>query len=181
MKSKREKDKNIKRIAISEKQIKKAIAKMGKKLKEEYQGKPLLLVSVLNGAFVFMADLCRAIDLPCEIAFMKAKSYYDGTVSSGDVQITMDINGDLSKYHVIIVEDIVDTGRTLLRLVEILKERNPLSLKVVTLLDKPSRRCVDFKADEVLFTIEDFFVIGYGLDCGEKYRNLPYIAEYAEC
>ena len=127
-----------------------------------------------------MADLCRAITVPCEIGFMAAKSYYAGTSSSGVVKITMDLEQDISNYHVIIVEDIIDTGRTLNDVVNMLKLRNPISLKVVTLLDKPARRKVDFVADMSLFTIPDHFVIGYGLDCAEYYRNLPYIAEYDE-
>ena len=133
---------------------------------------------MLKGAFVFMADLCRAVSVPCEIGFMCAKSYYSGTTSSGLVNITMDLEHDVSKYHVVIVEDIIDTGRTLNDIVQLLATRNPLSMRVVTLVDKPSRRVVDFKADVSLFTIPDYFVIGYGLDCGELYRNLPYIAEY---
>ncbi len=165
-------------IIITEEEIKNKIASVGKQLAAEYQGKPLLLVSILKGAFVFMADLCRAIDAPLEIGFMCAKSYYNGTVSTGTVSITLDLDQDISKYHVIIVEDIVDTGRTLSLVVDNLKARNPLSLKVVALLDKPSRRLVDFDADLSLFTIPDLFVIGYGLDCDEKYRNLPYIAEF---
>ena len=138
------------------------------------------MVSVLKGAFVFMADLCRAVTVPCEIGFMCAKSYYQGTTSSGVVQITMDLDQDVSKYHVVIVEDIVDTGRTLFDIVKLLKSRNPLSLRVVTLLDKPSRRLVDYNPEISLFTIPDHFAIGYGLDCGEYFRNLPYIAEYGE-
>lgn len=169
----------IKRILISEDEIKLAIKKAGKKIDEWYDGRPILLVSILKGAFVFLADLCRAVSVPCEISFMCAKSYYSGTVSTGVVKITMDLDQeDLSKYHVIIVEDIIDTGRTLSDVVNMLKSRNPLSLRVVTLLDKPSRRLVDFHADYALFTIPDHFVIGYGLDCAEYYRNLPYIAEY---
>ena len=170
----------IKRVIISEEEIAAAIKKVGKQISDSYDGRPILLVSILNGAFVFMADLCRAITVPCEIGFMCAKSYYNATVSSGVVKITMDLEQDISKYHVIIVEDIIDTGRTLNDVVKLLKTRNPLSLRVVTLLDKPSRRKVDFKADISLFTIPDHFVIGYGLDCGEYYRNLPYIAEYDE-
>lgn len=173
-------DSRIKRIIITEDEIRSAIKEAGKRITEKYNGKPLLLVSILNGAFVFMSDLCRAIDAPLEISFMCAKSYYNSTASSGNVNITMDISQDISGYHVIIVEDIVDTGRTLSEVVKILKARNPLSLEVVTLLDKPDRRVVDFDPDEALFTIPDYFVIGYGLDCGEKYRNLPYIAEYNE-
>lgn len=178
IKSLEEFNSNIKRVLISEEEIKAAIKETGKKISETYNGEPILLVSILNGAFVFMADLCREITAPCEIAFMCAKSYYKGTDSSGIVNITMDLEQDISGYHVIIVEDIVDTGRTLNDVVKLLKARNPLSLKVVTLLDKPSRRIVDFDPDMSLFVIDDLFVIGYGLDCGEYYRNLPYIAEF---
>ena len=126
----------IKRIIVSEDEIKEAIKKAGKQISDSYDGRPILLVSILKGAFVFMADLCRAITVPCEIGFMCAKSYYSGTVSSGVVKITMDLEQDISKYHVIIVEDIIDTGRTLNDVVELLKTRNPISLKIVTLLDK---------------------------------------------
>ena len=171
-------DKNIKRILITKEEIDAAVKEVGKKIDSFYDGRPLLLVSILKGAFVFMADVCRAVSVPCEIGFMCAKSYYSGTNSSGVVQITMDLDQDISKYHVVIVEDIIDTGRTLNDVVKLLKARNPLSLRVVTLLDKPDRRVVDFKADISLFTIPDHFVIGYGLDCGELYRNLPYIAEF---
>ena len=180
MKAIEEFNSKIKRVVITEEEIREAIKKAGKAIDASYDGRPILLVSVLKGAFIFMSDLCRAISVPCEIGFMCAKSYYQGTNSSGVVQITMDLDADISKYHVIIVEDIVDTGRTLSDIVKLLKGRNPLSLRVVALLDKPSRRIVDFQPDMSLFTIPDFFVIGYGLDCAEKYRNLPYIAEYAE-
>ena len=178
MKSIEDFNSKIKKVLITEDEIREAIKKVGKEISDSYDGRPILLVSILKGAFVFMADLCRAITVPCEIGFMCAKSYYSGTVSTGAVKITMDLEQDISKYHVIIVEDIIDTGRTLNDVVMLLKAREPLSLKVVTLLDKPSRRLVDFKADVSLFTIPDHFVIGYGLDCGEYYRNLPYIAEY---
>ena len=173
-------DSRIKRVIITKEEIAEAIEKAGKEIDKLYDGRPILLVSILKGAFVFMADLCRAVDAPCEIGFMCAKSYYKGTVSTGVVQITMDLEQDISNYHVVIVEDIIDTGRTLNDVVKLLKARNPLSLRVVTLLDKPDRRLVDFKADISLFTIPDHFVIGYGLDCGEYFRNLPYIAEYSE-
>ena len=168
----------IKRVIITEEEIREAIKKAGAEIDATYDGNPILLVSILNGAYVFLSDLSRAITVPSEIAFMRVKSYLSGTESSGKVSILMDIDKDISNYHVIIVEDIVDTGRTLKEVVALLKKRNPLSLKVVSLLDKPDRRVVDFKADKVLFTIPDFFVIGYGLDCDEYYRNLPYIAEY---
>lgn len=170
----------IKRIIISEQEIAQAVKEAGEKISQSYDGRPILLVSILKGSFVFLSDLCRAITVPCEVGFMCAKSYYEGTVSTGVVKITMDLEQDISNYHVIIVEDIIDTGRTLNDVVKMLKARNPLSLRVVTLLDKPSRRIVDFKADMALFTIPDHFIIGYGLDCGEYFRNLPYIAEFAE-
>ena len=170
----------IKNTLITEAQIAEAVAKAGKWIDSIYDGRPILLVSILKGAFVFMADICRAVSVPCEIGFMCAKSYYEGTVSTGVVKITMDLDRDISGYHVVIVEDIIDTGRTLSDIVKLLQARNPLSLSVLTLLDKPSRRLVEFEADMALFTIPDHFVIGYGLDCGEYFRNLPYIAEYGE-
>lgn len=170
----------INRVLITEEELQNAVKTAGQRISKEYEGKPLLLVSILKGAFVFLSDLCRAVTIPCELGFMAAKSYYEGTESLGEVQITMDLKQDISGYHVVIVEDIVDTGRTLRDVVELLKKRNPLSLKVVALLDKPDRRLVEFEADEVLFTIPDHFVVGYGLDCGEYFRNLPYIAEYKE-
>lgn len=170
----------IKRVIISEEQIREEIKKAGALIDSIYDGSPILLVSILKGSFIFMADICRAVTVPCEIAFMAAKSYFEGTVSTGHVEITMDLKHDISKYHVVIIEDIIDTGRTLNEIIKILNVRNPLSLKVITLLDKPDRRVVDLKADYSLFTIPDYFVIGYGLDYGEFYRNLPYIAEFAE-
>ena len=170
----------IKRVLISEEEIKDAIARAGKYINDLYDGRPVLIVSILKGAFVFMADVLRAVTIPAEIDFMVAKSYYSGTVSSGMVQITMDLSHDVSNYHLVILEDIVDTGRTLHDVVGLLRERNPLSLHVITLLDKPERRVVEYTPDLSLFTIPDLFVIGYGLDCNELYRNLPYVAEYAE-
>ena len=168
----------IKQVLVTKEQIDEAVKKAGAYIDSIYDGRPILLVSILKGAFVFMADLCRAVTVPCEVGFMCAKSYYEGTISTGVVKITMDLDQDVSKYHVVIVEDIIDTGRTLNDVAKMLKARNPLSFTVITLLDKPDRRIVDFKADMALFTIPDYFVIGYGLDCAEKYRNLPYIAEY---
>lgn len=168
--------KNTLNVVVPEEKIREAVKKAGQSLNEIYDGTPLLLVSILKGAFVFLADLCREITVPCEIGFMSAKSYYEGTSSSGEVTITMDLQQDISKYHVVIVEDIIDSGRTLKSIAEILKARNPVSLRVITLLDKPERREVDFKADLSLFTIPDLFVVGYGLDYAEYYRNLPYVA-----
>ena len=176
--AKNEYESHIKRVIISEEEIKKAVKKAGKMLSEKYEGQPLLLVSILKGAFVFLADLSKEVSIPCEIGFMAAKSYFESTESSGQVQITMDLAQDISQYHVVIVEDIIDTGRTLAEIARILRGRKPLSLEILTLLDKPERRLIDLEADYTLFTIPDYFVIGYGLDYGEYYRNLPYIAEY---
>ncbi len=171
-------NRKIKRVLITKEEIDEALDKAAEQINAMYDGRPVLLVSILKGAFVFMADLCRRVTVPCEVGFMCAKSYYNGTVSSGKVDITMDLKQDISRYHVVIAEDIVDTGRTLKDVVQLLKERGPVSLTVITLLDKPSCRKVDFVPDTALFTVPDCFVIGYGLDCGEYYRNLPYIAEY---
>ncbi len=167
---------SIKRVIISKEEIQEKMADAGAYIDSLYDGRPILLVGILNGCFVFMADLARAVTVPCEIGFMAASSYV-GTESAGDVQIKLDLDKDISQYHVVITEDIVDTGRTLKIVTEMLKNRKPLSLDVVTLLDKPDRRVVDFKADYVLFTIPDVFVVGYGLDYNGYYRNLPYIAE----
>ena len=173
-------DNNIKRIILSQEEIQAKIKETGKIISEKYEGKPLLLVSILKGAFIFLADFCRSLTIPCEIGFMRVSSYYEGTDSTGEVSIVMDLDQDVSNYHVIIVEDIIDTGRTLYDIINRMKARNPLSLEVITLLDKPERRLVDLKTDMSLFEIPDLFVVGYGLDCGEKFRNLPYIAEYSE-
>lgn len=178
--SKSDYENRIKNVLITEAEIKEKLREAGEYIDNIYDGNPILLVGILKGCFVFLADLCRNITVPCEVGFMGARSYYDGTVSTGKVNITLDLEQDISKYHLVIAEDIIDTGRTLKAVVEILKGRSPRSLSVVTLLDKPSRRVVDFKADLALFTIPDSFVIGYGLDCGEYYRTLPYIAEYGE-
>ena len=172
--------KNIGKTIISGEEIQQKIKEAGKILSEKYDGKPWLLVSILKGSFIFLADICRALTIPCEIGFMRVSSYYEGTSSSGNVDIMLDLDNDVSRYHVIIVEDIIDTGRTLKEVADLLRKRAPLSLEIITLLDKPERRTVDLKADMSLFTIPDLFVVGYGLDCGEKYRNLPFIAEYSE-
>lgn len=177
---KNNKNDSIKNIIISAAEIKEKIRETARLLDERYRGKPLLLVSVLKGSFIFLADLCREMTIPCEIGFMRVSSYYDGTSSSGNVNILMDLDCDISNYHVVIAEDIIDTGRTLSEVIKLLKSRSPLSLEVVTLLDKPEKRLIDLKADISLFTIPDLFVVGYGLDCGEKYRDLPYIAEYPD-
>ena len=134
-----------------------------------------MLIGVLRGSFVFMADLCRAIDLPCTLDFMSVSSYGKGTSSSGRVQITKDLSEDITGKHVIVVEDILDSGNTLSYLLELLKARKPASIRLCTLLDKPDRRVKPVEVHYSGFSIPDAFVVGYGLDYAEKYRNLPYI------
>ena len=170
----------INKVLISQEEIAQAVKKAGALISSWHTDKPLVLISVLKGSFVFLGDIVRAVDAPCEVEFMAAKSYYESTDSSGVVTITMDLNRDIKGCDVVIVEDIIDTGRTLRDVMGLLRKREPASLRVVTLLDKPDRRIVDLKADYALFTIPDLFVIGYGLDYGEYYRNLPYIGEYRE-
>ena len=170
----------IGKVLINKHQIRVAIKKLAKKINNIYDGTPILLVSILKGSFVFLADLLREIKVPCQVAFMSAKSYYNSTTSSGEVKIELDIDCDIKNKKVVIVEDIVDTGRTLKEVCNILQKREPKELQVVALLDKPSGRAVNFTPNEVLFTIPNVFVIGYGLDCAEEYRNLPFIAEYKE-
>ena len=166
----------IKETLITEDEIKAALKKAGKYIDSLYDGKPILLVSVLKGAFVFMADLCREVTVPCEVDFMCVKSYFEGMSSSGLVHIIVDLEKDISKYHVVIVEDIIDSGRTLSYLIDVLERRNPASLRLCTLLDKPDRRVVeDVHADYCCFEIPDEFVVGCGLDYKQKYRNLPFV------
>lgn len=173
-------EKGLGRVLITEEEIRERIAAAGRYIDSLYDGRPILLVSILKGAFIFLADLARAVSVPCEVAFMTVQSYFSGTESSGKVTVTMDLDKDISGYHTVIVEDIIDTGRTLSHVRELLITREPLSLRIVTLLDKPERRLVELKTDLSLFTIPDLFVIGYGLDYGEYYRNLPYIAEFRQ-
>lgn len=167
----------IKSVLINRESIVDGLLKVGKYIDEKYSGKPLIIVGILKGSFVFLADLAKNVTIPCEFGFMAAQSYYGGTKSTGEVRITLDLQQDISKYHIIIAEDIIDTGHTLKAVADILKARNPLSLEIIALLDKPERRIADIQADYTVFTIPDKFVVGYGLDYGEYYRNLPYIAE----
>ena len=175
MKTVEEFNSRIKRVLVSEEEIKEAIARVGKEISDSYDGRPILLVSILKGAFVFMADLCRAINLTCTIDFMSVSSYGKGTSSSGQVQITKDLSEDISGRHIIVVEDILDSGNTLSYLLKILGHRHPASLRLCTLLDKPERRVKPVEVHYTGFTIPDAFVVGYGLDYAEMYRNLPYI------
>lgn len=166
----------IGKILFTEEQIKERAEELGKEITEAYSGEELVLIGTLKGAIIWMADIMKRIDLNTQIDFITASSYGGRTSTSGIVKITKDVELDLTDKHVLIVEDIVDSGVTLSRLIEYLKERNAKSVKICTLLDKPSRRITDVKPDYVGFEVEDLFIIGYGLDYDQKYRNLPYIS-----
>ncbi|MBA4542431.1 MULTISPECIES: hypoxanthine phosphoribosyltransferase [Thermoactinomyces] len=166
---------DIKEILISERQIQEKVAELGKALSREYQDLNPLCICVLKGAVPFMADLIRKLEIPLQMDFMAVSSYGNSTTSSGVVRILKDLDSAVEGRHVLIVEDIIDSGLTLSYLVEMLKGRNAASVKIVTLLDKPDRRKVNLSPDYSGFTIPDEFVVGYGLDYAEKYRNLPYI------
>ena len=168
-------DNDIQEVLFSEEQLKNRVREIAQQITADYQGKEIMLISVLRGSFVFMADLCRAIDLPCTLDFMAVSSYGKGTKSSGQVQITKDLSEDISDRHIIVVEDILDSGNTLSYLLKILENRHPASIRLCTLLDKPDRRVKPVEVHYSGFTIPDAFVVGYGLDYAEKYRNLPYI------
>ncbi len=165
----------VAKILLSEEEIKDIVARLGSKITEDYRGKNLLVVSVLKGSVMIMADLLRQIKIPCRIDFMSVSSYGSGTVSSGTVKIIKDLDINLEGYDILIVEDILDSGATLYNLKEILLTRKPASVKICTFLDKPDRRKADIVADYVGAQIPDEFVVGYGLDYDEKYRNLPYV------
>lgn len=166
---------DVKQVLLSEQQIKEINKKLAEQINSDYKGKKLLLVSVLKGAVVFLSDLMREIDLPCTIDFMIVSSYGSGVKTSGVVKIIKDLDTNLEGFDVLIVEDILDSGLTLSYIVDILKRRNPSSVKICTFLDKPERRAADIKADYVGAQVPDEFVVGYGLDYDEKYRNLPFV------
>lgn len=163
-------------IILSEEAISGRVSELGAQITNDYRGRELLAVGILKGAVLFLADLVRAIDLPVKVDFMALSSYGASSESSGIVRILKDLDENVQGRHVLVVEDIVDTGLTLNYLIDNLRSRRPESLKVCTLLDKPERRQVAIKPDYNGFTIPDRFVVGYGLDYAEKYRNLPYIA-----
>ncbi len=167
---------DIQSVLLSESQLKEIVERLGEQISKDYEGKRLLLVSVLKGSVVFMGDLMRAIKIPCFIDFMSVSSYGNGTSSSGVVKIIKDLDTNVIEgTNLLIVEDILDSGRTLSYLKDILARRNPESIRICTLLDKPDRRTVDLKADYVGAQIPDAFVVGYGLDYAECFRNLPYV------
>lgn len=163
-------------VLYSEEQIAARVEALGKEITADYQGKDLLVIGILKGSFMFFSDLVKKIDLPLEIDFMGAKSYGDNT-HPGEVRIVKDLDKPIEGRHILIVEDILDTGQTLHALYKLLEVRGAASLRTCTFLDKPARRNTDFYADYKGYEIPDYFAVGYGLDYAEKYRNLPYIAE----
>ncbi len=165
--------KDIERILITKEEIAQKVALMGEKITQDYQGKELVIVCILKGAVMFFSDLARHIDLPLSMDFMVVSSYGASTKSSGIVRIVKDLDRSIENKHVLVIEDIVDSGMTLHYLTDVLKQRNAASVSVVTLLDKPSRRRVPFEVEYSCFNVPDAFVVGYGLDYDEKYRNLP--------
>ncbi len=168
----------VSRILVSEEELQQMIRTIARELDEEYRDETPLMVGVLTGAISFMADLMKAMTIPVNIDFMAISSYGAATKSSGVVRILKDLNAEITDRRLIIVEDIVDTGLTLHYLQEILRARNPKSLRTACLLSKPSRRKIEVQVDYIGFTIEDKFVVGYGLDSAERFRHLPFIGEY---
>ena len=166
---------DVQEILFSEEQLRQRVQELGAQITKDYAEKAPVLASVLRGSYIFMADLTRAIQLPIHVDFMAVSSYGSGTKSSGQVQITKDLSDDIEGRDLIIVEDILDSGNTLYYLMQILQARAPASIRLCTLLDKPERRTKPITADYCGFSIPDAFVVGYGLEYAEKYRNLPYI------
>lgn len=171
---------DIKKILIEEKELQAKVAELGAKITEDYKDKDLLIVCVLKGAVVFVSDLIRKVNLPLDIDFMAISSYGANTKSSGVVRILKDLNVSIEGKHVLVVEDIIDSGLTLAYLMENLKSRGPASVEICTILDKIERRTISLDIKYTGFQVPDEFVVGYGLDYAEKYRNLPYIAVLKE-
>ena len=163
------------RVLVSEQDVDARIEELGKKISEDYAGKQVHFICILKGSVFFMCELAKRITVPVTMDFMSVSSYGDGTKSSGIVKIAKDLDEALEGKDVIVIEDIIDSGRTLYYLLDVLQKRQPNSLRLCTLLDKPDRRVKDVKVDYVGFAIPDEFVVGYGLDYAQKYRNLPYI------
>lgn len=163
------------KVLVSEEEINGKVRELGATISKDYEGKDVHLICVLKGGIFFTCDLAKRISVPVTVDFMSVSSYGDGTISSGRVKIVKDLDDPIEGKDVLIVEDIIDSGRTLSFLIEMLKSRKPASIKLCTLLDKPERRVTDVEVDYVGFNIPDEFVVGYGLDYGQKYRNLPYI------
>ena len=166
---------DVEKILLPEEELKTRVRQLGEEISRDYAGREPVLVSILRGSYIFMADLSRSLDILCRADFMSVSSYGAGTTSSGQVNIIKDLSDSIEGRDVIVVEDILDTGNTLHYLFQVLQARHPASLKLAVLLDKPSRRTKPISADYVGFTVPDEFVVGYGLDYDELYRNLPYI------
>ncbi|WP_226392825.1 hypoxanthine phosphoribosyltransferase [Ructibacterium gallinarum] len=164
-------------ILLTQEQINRRVTELAEAVNRDYPGGDLIVIGILKGCFVFISDLVRQLSGDVQIYFMQVSSYGNGTVSSGTLKIQKDIEVDIAGKNVLLAEDIVDSGHTLSQLVPLLKKRNPKSIRVCALLSKPSRRQVAFEADYTGFEIPDKFIVGYGLDCGERFRQLPYIAE----
>lgn len=163
---------------LAEEPLQARIRELGAEIARDYAGKDLVVIGLLNGVYMFFSDLTRSMDLDFEVTFMQVASYGAGTESTGEVKILHDLDRSIRGRHALVVEDIVDTGLTLNKVRKLLLDREPASLKIVTLLDKPSRRRVEVPVDYVGFTIEDHFVVGFGLDLDGKFRNLPYVGIY---
>lgn len=163
------------RVLLTEEEVDKRINEVAEQINKDYAGKSVHLICILKGGVFFTCELAKRLNMPVSMDFMSVSSYGAGTVSSGVVRIIKDLDEPLEGKNVLIVEDIIDSGRTLSYLIEILKKRNPASIRLCTLLDKPERRVTDVKVDYVAFNIPDEFVVGYGLDYAQKYRNLPFI------
>ena len=174
-------EQDIERVLFTEEELKARVAEIAARIDKDYAGKEPMLISVLRGSFIFMADLAWAITLPCTVDFMAVSSYGSGTTSSGQVKITKDLSESIEGRDIIVVEDILDSGNTLSYLFQLLQARHPASMKLCTLLDKPDRRIKPVHVDYSGFSIPDEFVVGYGLDFAEKYRNLPYIGVLKPC
>ena len=174
-------EKDIDHILFNEEQLKARVREIAGQIDRDFAGKEPMLISVLRGSFIFMADLMRSITLPCTVDFMAVSSYGAGTTSSGQVKITKDLSESIEGRDIIVVEDILDSGNTLSYLLQILQARHPASMKLCTLLDKPDRRIKPVHVDYSGFSIPDEFGVGYGLDFAEKYRNLPYIGVLKPC
>ena len=167
--------KDVEQILYTEEELRRRVKELGSQITADYAGRAPLLISVLRGSYIFMADLTRSIHLDVTVDFMAVSSYGAGTVSSGQVEIKKDLSDSIEGKHLILVEDILDSGNTLYYLLDVLRARKPASIRICTLMDKPERRTRPIKADYVGFTIPDAFIVGYGLDYAEKYRNLPYV------
>jgi len=173
-------EKGLGKVLISKEELDEIVARLGREITEAYKDSKneLVVIGLLRGSFLFMADLVRQIKLPMTTDFLTVSSYGDGTVSSGDVKVVMDLDETITGCDVLVVEDIIDTGNTFSKVIRMLQNRDPASLKICTLLNKPSRRVIDVQIDFCGMEIPDEFVCGYGLDYAQKYRNVPYVGIY---